>query len=249
MQQRSLPFRLLRFLALLILAFALLSVLAVLALRWIDPPTSAFMLADRLHSVTGNDKRVSGKSRADGGTSYPLRYEWTDWERIAGPMKVAVIASEDQTFPQHRGFDFKSIDKALEERERGRRVRGASTISQQVAKNLFLWSGRSWIRKGLEAYFTLLIETLWPKQRILEVYLNVAQFGRGIYGVGAASKVYFGKPAARINSYDAALLAAVLPNPVRLRAHAPSRYVRSRQQWILGQMRGLGGTALLRQLE
>jgi monofunctional glycosyltransferase len=249
MPQRSLPVRFLRFLALLTLTFLLVSVLAVLALRWVDPPTSAFMLADRLDSWTGDGKRVARESRAESGTSHPLRHEWTDWGRIAGSMKVAVIASEDQMFPQHRGFDFKSIDKALEERERGRRVRGASTISQQVAKNLFLWSGRSWIRKGLEAYFTLLIETLWPKQRILEVYLNVAQFGRGIYGVGAASKVYFKKPAARMNSSEAALLAAVLPNPIRLRANAPSRYVRSRQQWILGQMRGLGGTSILRQLE
>jgi monofunctional glycosyltransferase len=235
MPKRSLAVRFIRFLAWTTLACVVLSILVVSLLRWIDPPISAFMVADRIDSSIGKP--------------HPLRYRWTDWERIAAPMKVAVIASEDQTFPDHRGFDFKSIDKALEERDRGRRVRGASTISQQVAKNLFLWSGRSWIRKGLEAYFTLLIETLWPKQRILEVYLNIAQFGRGIYGVGAASDVFFRKPAARLNSYDAALLAAVLPNPVRLRANAPSRYIRSRQQWILEQMRGLGGTSLLRQLE
>jgi monofunctional glycosyltransferase len=235
MPKRSLLVRFIRFLAWLTLSFVVLSVTVVLALRWLDPPTSAFMLADRLDSWTG--------------AAHPLRHQWTDWERIAAPMKVAVIASEDQTFPEHRGFDFKSIDQALEERERGRRVRGASTISQQVAKNLFLWSGRSWIRKGLEAYFTLLIETLWPKQRILEVYLNIAQFGRGIYGVGAAGEIYFRKSAARLNAYDAALLAAVLPNPIRLRANAPSRYVRTRQQWIMEQMRGLGGTSLLRRLE
>ena len=210
------------------------SVIVVVTLRWIDPPTSAFMLADRIDAMTGQ--------------SYPLRHRWTDWERIATPMKVAVMASEDQSFPDHRGFDFKSIDKALEERERGR-VRGASTISQQVAKNLFLWSGRSWIRKGLEAYFTLLIEVCWPKQRILEVYLNIAQFGRGIYGVGAASETFFRKPPARLNSYDAALLAAVLPNPIRLKANAPSRYVRSRQEWIVTQMRRLGGGAMLKRLD
>ena len=235
MSKRSLPVRFIQFLGWLTLAFLVLSVVAVFVLRWVDPPTSAFMVADRIESLSG--------------PSYPLRHRWTDWERIAGPMKVAVIASEDQTFPEHGGFDFKSIDKALEERDRGRRVRGASTISQQVAKNLFLWSGRSWVRKGLEAYFTLLIETLWPKRRILEVYLNVAQFGRGIYGVGAASETFFRKPAARLNSTDAALLAAVLPNPIRLRANAPSRYVRARQQWIMGQMRGLGGTSLLQRLE
>lgn len=235
MPKRSLPVRFIQFLGWLTLGFAVLSVVTVLVLRWVDPPTSAFMIADRIDSWTGQ--------------SHPLRHEWTDWNRIAGPMKVAVIASEDQRFPDHGGFDFKSIDKALEERERGRRVRGASTISQQVAKNLFLWSGRSWIRKGLEAYFTLLIEVLWPKQRILEVYLNVAQFGRGIYGVGAASQTFFRKPATRLNAADAALLAAVLPNPVRLKVNAPSRYVRSRQQWIMGQMRGLGGTSLLQRLD
>jgi monofunctional glycosyltransferase len=236
MATRSLPARLFRFLVWLTLSAVLFSVLAVLAMRWINPPTSAFMIGDRIDSWTG-------------AAEYPLRHRWVDWNHIAGPAKVAVIASEDQMFPHHRGFDFKSIDKALEERERGRRVRGASTISQQVAKNLFLWSGRSWIRKGLEAYFTLLIETLWPKQRILEVYLNIAQFGRGVYGVGAASEIYFRKSAARLNSYDAALLAAVLPNPIRLRANSPSRYVRSRQEWIMAQMRRLGGTSLLRKLE
>jgi monofunctional biosynthetic peptidoglycan transglycosylase len=236
MTKRPFAIRFIQYLGWLIASFVLISVVAVLVLRWVDPPTSAFMIADRIGA------RVEGPS-------YRLRHRWTDWDRIAGSMKVAVIASEDQTFPVHRGFDFKSIDKALEERDRGRRVRGASTISQQVAKNLFLWSGRSWIRKGLEAYFTLLIETLWPKQRILEVYLNVAQFGRGIYGVGAASDVFFRKSPARLNASDAALLAAVLPNPIRLRVNAPSRYVRSRQQWILGQMRGLGGTSFLRRLE
>ena len=208
----------------------ILTILCVALLRYLDPPTSAFILRDR----------ISG--------DHPVRHEWVDWERIAGPMKVAVIASEDQTFPDHYGFDLKSIDKALAERERGR-VRGASTISQQVAKNLFLWSGRSWIRKGLEAYFTVLIELMWPKQRILEVYLNIAEFGRGIYGVGAASEAFFRKPAARLTSYDAALLAAVLPNPKRLRANAPSRYVRSRQEWIMRQMRGIGGTGVLERLE
>ena len=145
-----------------------------------------------------------------------------------------MIAAEDQNFPAHYGFDLKSINDALADRERGRRVRGASTISQQVAKNLFLWPEQSWLRKGLEAYFTVLIETLWPKQRILEVYLNIAEFGRGVFGVGAAAEVYFHKRAARLNVYDAALLAAVLPSPKRMRVNAPSSYVRSRQQWILG---------------
>jgi monofunctional biosynthetic peptidoglycan transglycosylase len=130
-----------------------------------------------------------------------------------------------------------------------RRTRGASTISQQVAKNLFLWSGRSYLRKGLEAGFTVLIEWLWPKERILEVYLNIAQFGRGTYGVEAAAQRYFHKPARRLRRAEGALLAAVLPNPVRLRVEAPSAYVRSRQEWIMGQMADLGGTAYLEELE
>jgi monofunctional glycosyltransferase len=209
---------------------------AVLLLRWVDPPTSAFMVRERL--LAPDD--LKGPA---------VRQRWVDWQQISSQAKVAVIAAEDQNFPEHNGFDFKSINDALEERERGRRVRGASTISQQVAKNLFLWPGQSWVRKGLEAWFTVLIETLWPKQRILEVYLNVAEFGRGVYGVGAAADVYFRKSAARINASEAALLAAVLPSPKRMRVNAPSRYVRSRQQWILGQMRGLGGTGLLKRLE
>lgn len=209
------------------------SVAAVALLRWIDPPTSAFMLREHFH---------------DRPRPVTVRHRWVDWEDISAHAKVAVIAAEDQRFPDHFGFDLHSINDALEERQRGR-MRGASTISQQVAKNLFLWPGQSWIRKGLEAYFTVLIEAAWPKRRILEVYLNVAEFGRGVYGVGAASDVFFGKRAANLSSYDAALLAAVLPSPKRMRVNAPSRYVRSRQQWIVRQMRGLGGPSLLKRLD
>lgn len=223
------PRRLFRYASwLLALVFAL-TILPVVLLRWVDPPTSAFMLREQL--------------------TRPVQQRWVDWPQISPHAKVAVIAAEDQKFPEHRGFDLDSINDALEERERGRRVRGASTISQQVAKNLFLWPGQSWIRKGFEAYFTVLIETLWPKRRILEVYLNVAEFGSGVFGVEAASKVYFGKRAARLSAPDAALLAAVLPNPKRLRVAAPSRYVRSRQDWILSQMRGIGGGGLLEQID
>ncbi|HKS58924.1 MAG TPA: monofunctional biosynthetic peptidoglycan transglycosylase [Steroidobacteraceae bacterium] len=228
--------RALRFLGWALLAWIVLSVGTVLAFRWIDPPTSAFMIRERFVAP------------GSGAKAYKVRQQWVDWANVSPQVKVAVIAAEDQNFPAHYGFDLKSINDALAERERGRRVRGASTISQQVAKNLFLWPDQSWLRKGLEAYFTVLIETLWPKQRILEVYLNVAEFGRGVFGVGAAADVYFHKPAARLNAYDAALLAAVLPSPKRMRVNAPSGYVRSRQQWILGQMRGLGGTALLNEL-
>jgi monofunctional biosynthetic peptidoglycan transglycosylase len=220
--------RALRLVCGLLAAWIVISAGSVLMLRWVDPPTSAFMIRERVAA--------------------PIRYRWVDDANISPQVKVAVIASEDQNFPAHHGFDLKQINDALVDRQRGRRVRGASTISQQVAKNLFLWPQQSWLRKGLEAYFTVLIETLWPKRRILEVYLNVAEFGRGVFGVGAAADVYFHKSAARLNAYDAALLAAVLPSPKRMRVNAPSNYVRERQEWILGQMRGLGGTALLREL-
>jgi len=206
-------------------------------MRWIDPTTSAFIVRDRF---------IAWK---DGDKSYRYRREWVDLERISKQMQVAVIASEDQKFPTHFGFDFDQISDALDDRATGKRTRGASTITQQVAKNLFLWPKQSWFRKGIEAYFTVLIEALWPKRRILEVYLNVAEFGHGIYGVEAAGRRYFGKSAARLNAYDAALLAAVLPNPKRLKAAAPSVYVRGRQRWIMEQMAGLGGPMYLKRMD
>jgi monofunctional glycosyltransferase len=160
-----------------------------------------------------------------------------------------VIASEDQRFPFHAGFDFRSIRAAVRASEQGKHLRGASTISQQVAKNLFLWSGHSFVRKGLEAWFTVLIEAFWPKERILEIYLNIAQFGDGIYGVQAAAHRYWHKPAIALSSSESALLAASLPNPLKLRPDRPSRYMLQRRDWILAQMRDLGGEAYLRALE
>ncbi len=216
-------------------AWAVLTVVVVVALRWIDPPTTAFMLRDRAGALLSRD------------AGYSFRHEWRDWEGISKYAPLAVVASEDQRFPFHHGFDFEQIDKALADRERGRRVRGASTISQQVAKNLFLWPGQSWFRKGLE--LTVLIEIAWPKQRILEVYLNVAEFGRGTWGVQAASKRYFRKDAARLTRAEAALLAAVLPAPKRYRVDAPGPYVRRRQAWIERQMVALGGPGYLAGLE
>jgi monofunctional biosynthetic peptidoglycan transglycosylase len=224
-----------------LLTLFLASVLPVVVMRWIDPWYSAFMLDAAI------DAHLSGK----GG--YHTDYRWVDLEQISPHAAVAVIASEDQFFPFHTGFDFKSIREAIRSNERQAtrkhpHVRGGSTISQQVAKNLFLWSGRSYLRKGLEAYFTLLIELSWPKERILEVYLNVAQFGDGVYGVEAASQRFYAKPAARLNRYEAATLAAVLPSPIRMKAQAPSFYVAKRRDWILAQMRGLGGAAYLDEL-
>ncbi|MBW2231410.1 MAG: monofunctional biosynthetic peptidoglycan transglycosylase [Deltaproteobacteria bacterium] len=213
-----------------------LSALTTLSLRWIDPPTSAYMLRDQR------------AARLQGRDDYRLRQYWVDWEYIAPHARVAVVAAEDQRFPWHPGFDLESIAEAVHERVRGERKRGASTISQQVAKNLFLWPGQSFVRKGLEAYFTVLIELFWPKQRVLEVYLNLAQFGDGIFGIEAASIAYYGKSAAALTPREAALLAAVLPNPIRLRADRPSDYVQSRSDWILAQVEMLGGPAYVRAL-
>ena len=218
------------------LLWAAVTIATVAALRWVNPPASTFMLASRVKAFVARDK------------AYEFRHEWRDWDAISKHAAIAVIAAEDQQFPVHHGFDFKQIDKALADRERGRRVRGASTISQQVAKNLFLWQGQSWFRKGLEAGITLVIEACWSKQRILEVYLNVAEFGRGTYGVQAASLRFFRKDAARLTRHEAALLAAVLPAPTRLKVQAPSRYLQRRQSWILRQMAALGGTSYLASL-
>jgi monofunctional biosynthetic peptidoglycan transglycosylase len=178
-----------------------------------------------------------------GDFSYVAHSDWVGHDEISPWMGLAVIASEDQKFPDHWGFDVAAIESVLDNSDS--RMRGASTLSQQTAKNLFLWDGRSWVRKGLEAGLTVGIETVWTKRRILTVYLNIAEFGPGIFGVEAASQRYFHKPASRLTAADAALLAAVLPNPIRYRAAAPSGYVRERQQWIMRQMRQLGGEGFL----
>ncbi|WP_110020299.1 monofunctional biosynthetic peptidoglycan transglycosylase [Plasticicumulans acidivorans] len=209
------------------------SVLWVWALGEWAPPFSAFMLADWLEEPS---------------RSLPAQH-WVPLAAISGQLGVAVIAAEDQRFPEHHGFDLVEIRKAIEQaREDGEAPRGASTISQQVAKNLFLWSGRSYLRKALEVWFTLLIETLWDKRRILEMYLNFAQFGDHVYGAEAAARRYFGKAAWDLSAAEAARMAAVLPNPLRYRLDAPDAHVRRRVQWILGQMNNLGGPAFLERL-
>ena len=213
-----------------------MSIALVAALRWIAPPPSAFMLARWLDGFIHADRRAS------------IQYKWVAWEKIAPSMALAVIAAEDQKFPDHHGFDVESISTQLEKKAAGKRVRGASTISQQVAKNLFLWSGRNYVRKGLEAYFTGLIECFWSKRRILEVYLNIAEFGDGEYGVSAAADTFFGKSAAKLTHGDAARLAAVLPNPKRLHVENSSSYQVRRRRWIEQQMRQLGGTKFLKSM-
>jgi len=228
--------RLRRWVLLAILAWLVLTMVPVLLLRWIPPLTSAYMLEARIGALRAGER------------DYGTHYDWVSLEHISPHAALAVIASEDQTFPFNYGFDLSSIRSAVRAAQRGRRLRGASTISQQVARNLFLWPGRSFVRKGIEAWFTVLLEAMWPKERILEVYLNIAQFGRGTYGVEAAARRFYHEPAARLSASQAALLAAVLPDPVHWHVERPSRFVAWKQQWILGQMRNLGGAAYLRQV-
>jgi monofunctional glycosyltransferase len=225
--------RLLRTVLWLVAGLLAASVGIVVLLRWVDPPISAFMAETTLHAWIERDR------------SYEFRHRWVDLSQISPNLALAVVASEDQKFPDHWGFDVEAIEKAYSMNQHSHRVRGASTISQQVAKNLFLWSGRSYVRKGIEAYFTLLIEACWPKRRILEVYLNVAEFGLGTYGAEAAAERYFHKSAARLTRTDAAVMAAVLPNPQHLLINAPSAYVERRRAWILDQMQALGGPEML----
>ena len=201
-----------------------LPILIVLPWRWLEPPESAFMM----------------RSRAAGAE---IHHQWVPWPAISPYLPIAVVAAEDQKFPEHRGFDTESIRSALE--ENGSKGRGASTISQQVVKNLYLWPGRSWVRKGIEAYLTVFLETLWPKQRILEVYLNIVELGPGIFGAEAAAQGFFGKPASELTAREAALLAAVLPSPKRMSPARPSPYVEERVDWVLRQMEQLGGPAYL----
>ncbi|MDW8229193.1 MAG: monofunctional biosynthetic peptidoglycan transglycosylase [Saprospiraceae bacterium] len=169
------------------------------------------------------------------------KHDWVSFGSLSPKLQLAVVCAEDQAFLEHWGFDFQAIGKAIEHNQKSRRIRGASTISQQTAKNVFLWPGRSWLRKGLEVYFTFLIETLWSKERIMTVYLNVIEFGDGIYGAEAASQHFFKKSADRLTREEAALLAAVLPNPLKRNPARPSSLVRNRQQWILSQMQMWGG--------
>jgi monofunctional biosynthetic peptidoglycan transglycosylase len=237
MRPRSWLARMARVAAIGIASVAAGSVLLVAAFRWLPVPFTSFMIQDEFAAL-----------RSDVAGPRPL-HDWVAWAAISPQVAVAVIAAEDQNFPDHRGFDIRAIGKAWSDAQRGRRIRGASTISQQVAKNLFLWPGKNWLRKGLEVWFTVWIELLWPKQRILEVYLNGAEFGRGVWGVEAASRHFFKKPAARLDQHEAALLAAVLPSPKRLRVDRPSPYLRQRQAWILHQIRLLGGVRLLDRLD
>lgn len=205
----------------LLLALALPPLL-VLPWRWVNPPISALMLLRLAEPNAGE-----------------LRYRWVDAATLPKHVALAFVSAEDQRFFEHRGVDLKSLQQAIRDRWRGKGLRGASTITQQVAKNLFLWPGRSFVRKGVEIYFAIWVELFWPKQRTLEIYMNIVELGRGVYGVEAASQRFLAKPASKLAPRDAALLAAVLPNPRRLLVAKPSNYVRERQTQIYAEMQEL----------
>ena len=226
-----------RWLLFLFLLPILLSLLAVLIFRFVAPPLSGVM-AQRII-----------EARQAGEDGFRVDYQWCAFESYGPYLPLAVIASEDQRFLDHHGFDTVEIQKALDDAEDGGRLRGASTVSQQVAKNLFLWSGRSWVRKGLEVYFTAMLELAWPKRRLLETYLNIAETGDGMFGFCAACERRFGKPCSTLAPYQLALMVATLPDPRRRRADQPTPYLHQRASWIVRQMDQLGGPAWLQQME
>lgn len=212
------------------------SLLVTLPFRWIPPPTSAFILQAQSTGL-GGQRRCTRIAR-----------EWVAWGDIASTVPLAVIASEDQLFPSHWGFDFNAIAGVIQGLGEGGRIRGASTITQQLIKNLYLWPGRSWPRKALESWMTLVLEATWPKRRILEVYLNMVQFSDCTFGVAAASRRFFSKPVSGLAARQSALLASVLPNPVRFTLSRPTDYMLQRTEWILQQMQALGGTGYIASL-
>jgi monofunctional biosynthetic peptidoglycan transglycosylase len=216
--------KLLRFLAKTIIWFVVLSVAWVLLYKYVNVPATPLMAIRTFESDNPVD----------------IQHEWVSLEDISPAMQLAVISSEDQNFPYHRGFDYEAIKKAYKDNKTGKRLKGGSTISQQTAKNVFLWPQRSWLRKSLETYFTFLIENLWSKERILEVYLNSIEMGEGVYGVQAASKYWFKKDAKYLNKYEAAAIAVILPNPRKYKATSRTAYLEERKQWVLRQMHNLG---------
>lgn len=209
------------------LFFTVFSILLVLVLRWLPVSWTPLMFVRLVHPAEGSKAQI--------------KHNWVPLAEIPNSLQLAVVCSEDQHFLVHHGFDFEQIRQAMDQADAGGRVRGASTISQQTAKNVFLWPSSSWLRKGFEAWFTVLIETFWSKERIMEVYLNSIEFGDGIYGCEAASQYFFKKPAIRLSTAESAKLAIVLPNPHRLKVNATSAYLLRRQAWALNQMRLWGG--------
>lgn len=215
----------------IILFFIALTIGSVLIFKFINPPITPFMIV----------KYFEGEASV-------IQKEWVELEKISPEIPLAVIAAEDQKFLEHNGFDMEAIEKAIKSNSKGKRIKGGSTISQQTAKNVFLVPNRSWVRKGLEAYFTFLIELFWSKGRIMEVYLNVIEQGDGIYGVQASSVINFNRDAIKVNRSQAALMSVVLPNPVKFKIRNPSSYIRGRQSWTIRQMGNLGGTSIVKTL-
>ncbi|OCG06907.1 monofunctional biosynthetic peptidoglycan transglycosylase [Gilliamella sp. wkB178] len=209
----------------------LLSILSILIMRWVNPFGSMLMLERKIVNWNITQQQI-----------------WKDWDEISDNIKIAVMASEDQNFPKHWGFDFNAISKALKYNQNNKKTRGASTITQQVAKNIFLWPSRSWVRKGIEAWFTIWIEFIWSKQRILEIYLNYAEWGEGIFGIEAASRYYFHTSAKNLTLNQACLLAAILPNPRNLSPSQPNKYTLNKASWIQGQIINLNKTIYLKKL-
>ena len=217
----------------------LLSIVWVWLYIFINPPTTPLIIKRKLAAL--NDPSITNKT---------IYQQWQPYEKLSPQLILAVIATEDQNFPFHNGFDFKAINQAIEHNKtqstkKKPRIKGASTISQQTAKNVFLWESRSWLRKGLETYFTTLIETFWTKQRIIEVYLNIAETGNQIFGAEAAAKIYFQKNAQQLNAEQAALIAACLPNPRLYSPIKPNKYISERKKWTIKQMNRMGGIAFL----
>ena len=212
----------------IILWFFILSIGSTIIFRWVPVPVTPLMLKRCI------EQKIDGKPMK-------LQKDWVSSDEISPHMELAVVCSEDQNFLLHFGFDFKALKKAMINNEKGKKLRGGSTISQQTAKNVFLWDGRNYIRKAFEAYFTLLIEVFWSKERIMEIYLNVIEFGDGIYGVEAASQHYFKKPASKLTREQAAILATLLPSPIRYGKAINGNYVQTRKLWVLQQMRFWGG--------
>ncbi len=208
--------------------FFIISIGSVILFRWIPLPLTPLML------IRCVEQKIDGKEMK-------LKKDWVPFEEISPNLQLAVVCSEDQNFIIHRGFDFDAIDKALDYNSKHKKQRGASTISQQTAKNVFLWPGHSWVRKGFEVYFVFLIETFWSKERIMEVYLNVIEIGDGVYGAQAASKAFFNKDAKYLTKAEASLIAAVLPNPLKFSVAKPSSYIRYRQAWVMHQIALWGG--------
>lgn len=218
---------------------AVLSVVLVVIFRWINPPTSGVMIQRQVESLFSENAEILN--------ARPVI--WASLDDLSPYVPLAAIASEDQRFYQHSGFDLVQLKKALQDKVNGKPLRGASTISQQTAKNLFLWTGRSYVRKGLEVWFTLLMEIFWSKDRILEVYLNIIEFGTGVNGVQSASHIFFNRSGKNISPNQAALLISVLPNPHRMKVESPSAYMYERQDWILSQMKQLGSIELLKKTQ